>query len=91
MLGSSTLGLFIRPQNFYIFVDYTPTSLKPNAQEDPEEAFKLKQQIAGSVYPKQLQYLIVDAVSNVAINYSFHPPLTSEIRLMSSASHGFHS
>jgi hypothetical protein len=64
--GSSTLGLsLIPPRNLTIFVyHHPPTSPDPNASVDPEEASKPKQaQDAGTEYTKQLQHLIVEAVS----------------------------
>ena len=50
------------------------TSHGPKTQDDSEEASKSKQGITGTAYPKQHQHLIEAAVSNVAINYSFHLP-----------------
>ena len=74
VLGLSTSGLFICPHNFYIYVDIAATSHGPKTQDDSEEASKSKQGITGTAYPKQHQHLIEAAVSNVAINYSFHLP-----------------
>ena len=50
------------------------TSHGPKTQDDSEEASKSKQGTARTTYPKQHQHLIEAAVSNVAINYSFHLP-----------------
>lgn len=75
--------------HFYWLSSPTSLDLYDQEEEDPEEASQLKQEIADTVYHKQWQCLIEAAVCDVAINYSFHPPLTSEIRLLPSASHGF--
>jgi hypothetical protein len=40
-----------------------------NAQEDPEEASKLKQEIIGDAYPKQLQHLIKDAAHVIGLTW----------------------
>jgi hypothetical protein len=42
-------------------------SLDPNAPEEPDEDSKSKKTGAATEYTKQLQHLIVDAVSNFAL------------------------
>jgi predicted NAD-dependent protein-ADP-ribosyltransferase YbiA (DUF1768 family) len=58
-------GFVSYPSSESYFVDHRPpTSLDPNAPEDLEEAPKPKQaQDTGTEYTKQLQHLIVEAVS----------------------------